>query len=176
MIQWAMLAIILALVVAVAWLYLERSPRIAFVQTGHLLTNYQGFKDASQAYRQKSSVWQANMDTLARELNVLKEQYEENKKSFSTREKELTTTLIQTRQQQLDQYRQGISQKAAQEDQEMTGRVVQEINAFLKEYGEKHHYKIIFGATEMGNIVYAEDAIDLTEEVLDALNRRYKGE
>ncbi|NJN25203.1 MAG: hypothetical protein HC819_04100 [Cyclobacteriaceae bacterium] len=69
-----------------------------------------------------------------------------------------------------------MQQKAAQEDQEMTSNVVLDVNAFLKEYGEDHGYKIIFGATEAGNIVYAEEAIDLTEEVLDLMNKKYKGE
>lgn len=106
----------------------------------------------------------------------MKSDFEVRRATLTARERALTEELIRTREQQLAQYSQGIQQQAAREDQEITGRVVQEINAFLKEYGEKHNYKIIFGATEMGNIVYAEEAIDLTEEVLEALNRRYRGE
>ncbi len=175
-VQWAILVINLFLIGAVVWLYMEGSPRIAYVQTNYLLSNYQGFKDASMAYQQKSSVWKANIDTLASELDAMKADYEAEKSQLSSKEDDLTKELLRTRQQQLTQYREGIRQKAAQEDQAMTAKVVQEINAFLKEYGKKHNYKIIFGATDVGNIVYAEEAIDLTAEVLEALNRRYRGE
>jgi outer membrane protein len=149
---------------------------MAYIRTNHLLTNYQGFQEATHAYQQKSSAWKANMDTLTKELKDLSIRYEAGKSEMSARERELSAELIRTKQQQLEQYREGIRQMAAQEDREMTADVVQEINLFLKEYGEKHRYRIILGATEAGNIVYAEEAMDLTDEVLDALNRRYRGE
>jgi outer membrane protein len=164
------------LIAAGAWLYTESRSKIGFVQTAYLLSNYQGFVDASVSYQQKSAIWQSNVDTLRREVETMKSDFETQRPTLTAREKALTEELIRTREQQLTQYRQGVQQQAAREDQEITGRVVQEINAFLREYGEKNAYKIIFGATEVGNIVYAEEAIDLTEEVLEALNRRYRGE
>lgn len=170
------LGINLVLLTGMIWLFLESQTKIAYVQSGYLLSNYQGFKDASVAYQQKSTVWQANIDTLANELSFIKKQHRQNESGMSSREKELSMELINSKEQQLRQYQQGIQQKAAQEDQAMTTGVVQEVNTFLKEYGERNNYRIIFGAIEAGNIVYAEDALDLTEEVLDLLNKRYRGE
>ena len=166
----------IVLLAGMGWLIVERQPKIAYVQSGYLLSNYQGFKDASLAYQQKSMQWQANIDTLTSELGVLRQKYQRDLPELSSKEKELSMELIKTKEQQLKQYRLGIQQKATQEDQEMTANVVQEVNAFLKEYGERRDYQIIFGATDMGNIVYAREAIDLTEEVLAALNKKYKGE
>lgn len=170
------LSINIIILAGMGWLYLEGKPKIAYVQSSYLLSNYQGFKDASTNYQQKSMQWQANIDTLASELNSIQAKYQQEVKGLSAREKELSIELIKTKKQQLQQYQQGIQQKAAQEDQAMTSGVVQEVNAFLKEYGEKRNYQIIFGATDMGNIVYAREAIDLTEEVLVAINKRYQGE
>lgn len=150
--------------------------KLAYVNSAYLMTNYQGFKDASVAYQQKSQVWKSNIDTLNKELQTSVQKYQAEKGKLSKKEKELSEELIQTKQNQLKQYSQGIQQKAAQEDQAMTQEVVKEINIFLKDYGEKHGYKIIFGATEAGNIVYAEEAINITEEVLEALNKNYTGE
>lgn len=158
-----------------AWVYLESKPRIAYVQSGYLLANYQGFKDASVAFQQKSSLWKANIDTLESQLNSLKTEYSSQKSTYSKKEKELSEQLIQTKEQQLAQYRSGIQQKAYEEDKAMTAEVVQEVNLFLKEYGQQHGYKMIFGATEAGSIVFAEDALNLTETVLEALNARYEG-
>jgi outer membrane protein len=170
------IAVNVLLASAVIWLLAGNKPKIAFVQSAYLLSNYQGFKDATVAYKQKSVLWQANIDTLASELNSIRKDHSRDLAGMTSREKELSLSLIKTKEQQLQQYQQGIQQKAAQEDQQMTAGVVQEVNAFLKDYGEAHNYLIIFGATDMGNVVYAREAIDLTEEVLEALNKNYRGE
>lgn len=52
----ALAATNILLIVAGVWLYTESRSKIAFVQTSYLLSNYQGFKDASVTYRQKSAV------------------------------------------------------------------------------------------------------------------------
>jgi outer membrane protein len=155
---------------------IEHTPKIGYVQAQKLITNYEGFKEASREFQHKSAIWQANIDTLASEITTIKSKYQKDLPTLSAKEIELHVELIKSKEQQLQQYRQGIQQKASQEDQQMTNNVIMEVNAFIKEYGEKHNYVIIFGATEAGNIVYAKDALDLTEEVLDILNRRYKGE
>jgi len=57
----------------------------------------------------------------------------------------------------------------------MTQTVINDINDFVKDYGKNHGYPIIFGAGGNGNIMYAEEASDLTGEVLEGLNAQYEG-
>jgi outer membrane protein len=64
--------------------------------------------------------------------------------------------------------------KAKEEEQKMTQTVLNEVNDYLKEYGEKHNYTFILGATGVGNIVYAKKSRDITEEILNGLNKLYK--
>jgi len=158
------------------YMQMQDKMRVGYVNSKYLIANYEGFKAATKDYQQKAGKWQANIDTLAKELTARKQEYAKNKAGLSANERKLSEELIQTKQSQLAQYQQGIQQKAQQEDQQMTGAVIEEINAFLKDYGKKRNFQIIFGATDMGNIVYATDALDLTEEVLEAMNKQYRGE
>lgn len=169
---------IVAVILAGLSFYFQQNSqlKVAYVNSQYLITNYEGFREATKAYQQKTVQWQANIDTLAKELNTRIKQYESEKSRLSASEKKLNEELINTKKQQLTQYQQGIRQKAQQEDQQMTGALVEEINAFLKDYGQKKGYKFIFGATDIGNIVYASEAYDLTEEVLMAMNKQYRGE
>lgn len=169
---------ITALILAGLALYFSQSSRlkVGYVNSQYLIANYEGFKDATKVYQQKAGQWQANIDTLGKELDARIKQYEGEKARLSVSEKKLSEELIEEKRKQLAQYQQGIRQKAQQEDQQMTSEVVQEINAFLKDYGKKKNFTIIFGATDMGNIVHASEALDLTEEVLEALNGRYRGD
>jgi outer membrane protein len=60
------------------------------------------------------------------------------------------------------------------EDQELTNKVLDTVNDYLKRYGKEKGYRIILAATQYGNIVYAQDGIDITEEVMKGLNDEFK--
>lgn len=78
-----------------------------------------------------------------------------------------------TKEQQLLRYREAIQQQAQRENQRLTQAVLAEINAYIKQYGKEKHYTFILGATESGNIVYAADGTDITDDVLKGLNAQY---
>ena len=47
------------------------------------------------------------------------------------------------------------------------------MNDYIKEYGKKHGYTFIIGATGAGNLVYANEARNITKEILKGLNEEY---
>ncbi|MEQ8627856.1 OmpH family outer membrane protein [Ekhidna sp.] len=149
--------------------------KVVYVDTNVLLENYEGMKVARQEFQQKATQWQANLDTLRSELNREIQNYEAGKSGMSTKERELNEKLIGTKQQQLVDYQKGIQQKSQQEDYQMTEQILAEVNAFIESYGKKKGYTYILGANNSGNIVYAEDYLDITEELQEALNKNYQG-
>jgi Skp family chaperone for outer membrane proteins len=46
------------------------------------------------------------------------------------------------------------------------------VNAFLMRYGKKHGYKMILIAAN-GNIAYADPSMDITDQIVEALNNEY---
>jgi outer membrane protein len=151
-----------------------REDKIVYVDSLKLLTNYNGSKVAKEAYEKKVAVWKANIDTLTKEFNMSAQKYEREKAGMNAREKKLTEELLATKQQQLANYQQATAENASKEDKEVTGQVFNEVNDFLKKYGEDHGYEYIMGATTMGNIVYAKKVHDITDEVLKKLNQEYR--
>ena len=132
-------------------------------------------KKASEVYQNKTKSWEANIDTLGNELDEIINKFIRDSINMSANEKLLSRQLIETKRKQFIQYRDAIQQKAQQEDQKMTQDIISKMNAFVKEYGKENNYTIIMGATTMGNIVYAEEAIDLTDEILEKINKEYDG-
>ncbi|WP_456459474.1 OmpH family outer membrane protein [Reichenbachiella sp.] len=165
------LTIILFLVV---YLQFTANQKIVYIDSNQLLNGYQGMTDARAAYQQKASLWQANVDTLMKEVQTAIMDYEKESQQMTAKEKELNKELIRTKQRQLQDYQAAMRDKSAQEDQQMTERVLTTVNAFMVDYGKKNNYKVIFGATNAGNIIYADDAINVTDEVLEMLNAQYQ--
>jgi len=132
-------------------------------------------KDARASYQQKASSWKANIDTLTFEVQQEIMNYEKDLQKLSVKEKQLSQELIRTKQKQLMDYQQALNAQAKQEDQKMTGEVLTQISAYLKKYGQKNRYKIVIAATEYGNIAYADEELDITQQVLEGLNKEYAG-
>ena len=169
--------VVLALAIAVLFYFqFATSSSLAYVDSTKLLNGYEGMIVARKAYQQKALLWQANVDTLTNEVREEMAQYEKESATMSAKEKELAQELIRTKQQQLVDYQRAIKGQAQQEDQQMTTEVLTTVNAFITTYGKERGYDIVFAATDAGNIVYARESMDITEEVLNGLNKQYKGE
>ena len=151
------------------------SQQTVYVDSARLVNNYEGMINARKDYQQKAVAWKANVDTLASEVQQAIANYEKESSKMSSKEKTLSQELIRTKQRQLADYQRAMNEKAAQEDQQLTAQVLEQVNAYIKKHGEQHNYKIIMAATEYGNIAYAKDGLDITDEVLEGLNNEYAG-
>lgn len=169
------LSSLILLTLFLCYFFFVHTERIAYVDSVKLMNGYQGMVDARKVYQQKAAGWQANIDTLAREVQQRITDYEKASAKMSVKERDLSRELIQNKEQQLREYQQALNDQAQQEDAKMTTEVVSQMNAYIKEYGETKGYTVILAAVN-GNIVFARDAIDLTDEILDGLNKNYKGQ
>lgn len=159
----------------ITFVILFKEDPLVYVDTNLLLENYDGMKAARQEFQQKAAVWQANMDTLKAELEASLRKYETDKPGMTAKEKELNEELLKAKQQQFIDYQNGIQQRSQQEDYEMTQQVLTQVNTFIEAYGKRKGYTIILGANSSGNIVYAEEHLDITEELQKELNESYLG-
>lgn len=155
--------------------YFTSRNELVYVESNKLLDQYQGMIDARKVYQQKALTWQANIDTLSNEVKRQIGDYEKEMSRMTRKEKQLSEELIRTKQQQLNEYQQAMNAKAQQEDAEMTQRVLSQVNGYLKRYGEEKGYKVILAATDYGNIAYAEERFNITDEVILGLNSEYVG-
>lgn len=87
----------------------------------------------------------------------------------------LKQELLNNKQQQISSYQQAIQKQIQEEDKKATQTVINDINDYVKEYGKKKGYEIIFGASGSGNIMYADEGTDLTEKILEGLNNEFEG-
>ena len=131
--------------------------KLVYVDSAKLVNEYKGMQDARAAYQKKAVTWKANIDTLTSEVQEQIMNYEKESDKLTAKERKLSEELIRTKQKQLMDYQQAMNAQAKQEDVKMTGEVVQQINAYLKKYGEENGYKIVMAATEYGNIAYADE-------------------
>ena len=160
---------------AIAFAAFIPDKKIAYVETASLMEKYEGMVDVRKEFDKKVQVWQGNIDTLAKE-------YEQNIKAYEATKVSLNTKVKQEKEKELGQmrtrflsYRETLNQKVQEEDAKGTEAVVNQVNDFLRKYGKLHGYDMIYGASGQGNILYAHEGYNITEEVLQAMNDAYNG-
>lgn len=160
-------------IISISVVLYKRDTKVVYVDSSKLLNNYKGMQMARAAYQAKVTAWKANVDTLALEVQQLITRYERESKTMSQKERSLSEELIRNKQKQFADYQNAMNLQAQQEDAKLTGDVVIEVNAYLKKYGSEKNIHIILAATEYGNLAYADETLDITEDVLAGLNGQY---
>lgn len=57
----------------------------------------------------------------------------------------------------------------------LTNQSWNQINQYMMDYGEKYGYDFIMGAFGNGNIMYANESKNVTDDVIEFINRKYQG-
>ena len=167
---------ILALIISVGSIfYFRSSTDQVYVDVNKLLDGYKRTKLVRANYEEKAKKLNANIDSLMVEWENEIKVYEKERSTLSEKELELKQQLLSNKQQQINSYQQAIQKQIAEEDKKSTQTVINDINEYVKEFGEKHSYPIIFGASGSGNIMYANEGADLTNEILIGLNAEFEG-
>ena len=168
----AVVAVVLSLV---ALYFAKSSSQLVYVDVNKLIEGYSRTKVAKAEFDKKANLLKANVDSLVGNWQKELKNYEKERASLSPKELKLKQELLGNKQQQINGYQEAIQKKIQEEDKKVTQTVINDINDYIKEYGKDHNYRIIFGASGGGNIMYADESTDLTEEVLKGLNAEYEG-
>jgi outer membrane protein len=146
--------------------------KVVYVDSTKLMDGYKGMIEARKEFDKKQSAWQANVDTLTRDVEDAIKKYSKDQALGTEKEKQLSKELIQTKQKELYEYQKAIKQNEGQEEDRLNQSVFSTVNAFLMRYGKKHGYKMILIAAN-GNIAYADPSMDITDQIVEALNKEY---
>lgn len=155
----------LALVLSLYFGFSNKS-KVAYVKVQELLNKYDGMQQARKEFDAKSEQWKSRIDTLKKEVE---DYVKQNGGTFEAMPNDKKQVAVQKRDQALE-YEQTLMNQAKTEEQKLTKQVLAKLDDFIKDYGKSKGYKVIFGATGDGGILYADEAIDITEEVIKAVN------
>lgn len=150
--------------------------KIGFVRSHDLIYRYQGMIEAQSAFEQFTDNLSSNTDTLQIQYEKCVQNYNLSFETMTNSERDSLIQEIEWRKNNLIKYSQIVEEKTNAEEQEMLEGVLNKVNSFVESYSKKNGYDIVFGTTTSGNLLYGEDAIDLTEIILVQLNDDYHAE
>ncbi len=154
------------------------SKGIVYVNIDTIIFNFEMFADRRNELLNK----QKNAEA---ELNSKGSQYEKGVKDYQDKvSKGLVTrataaqmeqALLQ-QQQDLVNLRDKLQSDLIEEEQVMNRQIIDYITRFLEENKSQYNYNFILGKSFGGPVLYSDSTLDITYDVLKALNEKYRTE
>ena len=151
---------------------------IAYVNIDSIIFKFDMFFDRRNDLMSKQKSAEA-------ELNSKGSQYEKGAKDYQDKvNKGLITrasaaqieqSLVQ-QQQELVSLRDKLQSNLMEEEQVMNRQILEYITKFLEENKSDYNYQYILGKSFGSVVLYSDSSSDITQKVLDALNKKYKAE
>ncbi len=153
---------------------LKEHARIGIIQMEEVVYNFAGMKAATLEYTQRLETWQAQADTLEKRMTVLladihRDSIAGDRKAAQQKKRQLANI-----RQSYAGYARNINERAAQDDQNLTAGVLNQLNTYVKSFAQEKGYDLILANTQLENIVYAGETEDVTEELLAYANQKYQ--
>ena len=152
------------------------SMAVAFVNNDSILANYELVKKLKKELQAKgdrlTAEVTAKQSALDKDAAYFQDQVQ--KKTISDQSaQEIYSTLTQN-QQKIYDLRDRYASELQKDEQDMNVALLDSVMNFLKRYNSKYKFDYILGFNKGGNILYANDTLDITNDVLKELNREYR--
>jgi outer membrane protein len=106
---------------------------------------------------------------------VLEYQQKAQNNAFLTRDRmEQEEARLQRKQRDLEQEAGQAEQELALERNIIQQQIADTLSSAMKKYNDPQKYQMIFTRSGNSNILYAAEVYDITQEVIEFLNARYK--
>jgi Skp family chaperone for outer membrane proteins len=168
------LALAVAAALALSLINRKVKSTIAFMDTSRVLTGFKEAHKVNDLLKVEDEKWRKNLKILEDSLKVFMDSMTVRYDNAPIDKKRQMQDELAERNQRINNFSAANTRRLQEMQEKNMKSVYDRINSFLKEYGKKHGYQIIFGTTN-GSIVYGEGtALDITNEIIEQLNARYQ--
>src|SRR5690554_5666917 len=148
--------------------------KTAYIDTERLMKEYQEFKDFESKFKSMSERMQSELDRDMKKFQNDVLDLQKNAQSKGMEWAQNRQAELERRQQTLAQKEQNFMRKFQEESAVERDSMISEMKDFIKDYGKKNGYDYIYGTGDAASVLYAKEEYDLTEEILNLLNKQYE--
>ena len=150
--------------------------KIAFVEVDSLMTQYDFAKDYSVTLQKKSNNARNTLNQKGNALQAAVANFQQkvNNNGFQSREQAASQqAAIENQQRSLQELQARLENELATETAKFNEALRDSLQNFLKAYNKDKKYDMILSKAG-DNILIANKGLDITQDVINGLNKRYK--
>ncbi len=150
--------------------------KIAYVEVDSLLAKYNYYVDLTEVMIKKSENVRLTLNQKAADLDKQKQEFQtkyQNNAFLTPERAEQEYNRIAKLDQDLQELSNKLQTELMNENEKNNLLLRDSISAFLEEYNQTKGYSFIISKNGFDNLLYADSAYDITNEIVEGLNARY---
>ncbi|GGM72578.1 hypothetical protein GCM10010967_00040 [Dyadobacter beijingensis] len=148
--------------------------RTVYVQVDSLLKNYDFFKDTRKELENKNFQLENELTTKGRSLQNEVAFFQQRAQTMTPEQARSTEAQLMKKQQDLMAYRDQSAQALGQEEAKKNEELYKNIRSYIDKYNKENGYEYVLGYSLGGGILFANPSLDVTQKIIDGLNKEYK--
>jgi outer membrane protein len=149
---------------------------IAYINSDTVLKYYDYLKVNKEQLEAKTKQMDQDYQNRANGLRNEIAAYQRNVNSMTLGQVKATEEDLGKKQQNLQLYQQTLSQQLMEEESKLNKALYDRITAFLKIYGEEKGLQVVLKYDPSSDVLYGNNALDITKDVIAGLNANYQQE
>ncbi len=149
--------------------------KIAYVEIDSLLNNYNLYKDLNEAMIRKQENVEVTLKEKAKSLDSEVRDFERKYQNnvFTPERAQQEQNRLVKKRQDLEALQQRLIGELQQESDKNSIQLQDSIKAYLEDFNKDKKYSLIINNAGFSNLLYADPVFNITQEVIDGLNKRY---
>lgn len=150
--------------------------KLAYIKSDSVLKYYDYLKVNKVQLEAKTKKMDQDYRNRAMGLQNEIAAYQRNVSSMTLGQVRATEEDLGKKQQNLQMFQQSLSQQLMEEEAKLNKELYDRITVFLKKYGNEKGLQIVLKFDPTSDVLFAGDALDISQDVIAGLNAEYKQE
>ncbi|MFK5957493.1 MAG: OmpH family outer membrane protein [Lutibacter sp.] len=159
------------LIVAIAFIFAScNQTKVAYIDIEVLMKDYEATKALETSLKAKQEVMAKELDSIGAPFQLKVQQYYQNQQKMSTQKRAQTEQALQQEQQFLQSKQQEASLLLQKENQKMSEIITKRVDSFVENFAKSKGYNLVLGTSGQGTVLYGDESLNVTTEILEILN------
>lgn len=147
--------------------------KVAYVLTDSLIAKYDFFKEKSEEITEKGKKFESDLSSRARGFEQEVANFEQTAGSMTPNQARARQEDLMKKERNLMTFRDNLMQELSADESKLYSDVYDQIQEYLATYAEENGFEMILSYTRGGAMWYANKALDVTDVVIEGLNKKY---
>lgn len=147
---------------------------VFYVNTDSLFSGLDMYKDMQEELVAEQLRLKKRYETQLSKLEVEYNDLRDRAPYMTQTQGEAAQQKLMVKQQDLVKMEENLGNQLAKKESDMVKKIKSSLNVYLAEIQEEKGYQYVLGKSEIGGVLHADTKLDLTNEVLEGLNKKYR--
>lgn len=143
---------------------------IVYINSDSLLDNFDYYNEIHDRLEKKKDSLDAYLESKSRRLESEVAAYQQQAPAMSQSERQNTEDGLMRKQQSIIEERKRLVEVFSNEEEALNDSLYNRLQSAIESYNKNHNYTFILGYQRGGGILFANDSLNITNDVIKVLN------